>query len=251
MKNTLHQILLIFLTVALGVIYANGALASEPEIPVRGVIMATKEAAVSSSIMSPVLAINGRAGDVFDKGDTLISFDCGLLKAQRASALVNLKVAKAEHENNLLMKRRGAIAGHDVTLSKFEIDRANASLSEFNEQLKNCEIEAPFRGSYEEINVKLMQMPTSGEPVMRLVSHEDFEVELIVPSVWLNWMKRGVGFSIYIEEAGQSLNGEVIRIGSRIDPVSQTFNIYGRLNETDILLIPGMSGLVEVDRYSN
>ncbi len=247
-----HNTLLIGVFVAQAMVaFIITAAANDTDIPVRGVVVATKEAAVSSSIVSPVLEINGRVGDVFKRGDKLISFDCGLLEAQKTSALVELKVAKAEHANNLLMKKRGAIAGHDVVLSEFEIEKANASLVEFNQQLKDCVIEAPFNGSFEEISVKLLQMPSAGNPVMRLVSHESFEVELIVPSSWLVWINKGVGFSINIEEIGQDLKGEIIRIGSKIDPVSQTFNIYGQLREADVMLIPGMSGLVEVDKYSN
>lgn len=252
MKTALQQILLagIFTTHVLIGSFTY-ALADDLDIPIRGVIVATKEAAVSSSITSPVLKINGRVGDVFDKGDKLIKFDCGLLQAQQRSALVELKVAKAEHSNNLLMQKRGAIAGHDVVLSKFAIERANSELAQFNEQLKECEIEAPFQGSFEEINVKLLQMPTAGTPVMRLVSHEDFEVELIVPSSWLVWIAKDVAFSLHIEELGQDVRGKIIRIGSKIDPVSQTFNVYGKLDAKNVVLIPGMSGLVEVDRYSN
>ena len=99
------------------------------------------------------------AGDLFKRGDKLMIFDCGVLHAQRKSSLVELKVAKAEHQNNLLMKKRGAIAGHDVTLSEFAIESAQAALQEFDQQLKYCEVEAPFNGSFDQINLKLLQVP--------------------------------------------------------------------------------------------
>ena len=86
---------------------------------------------------------------------------------------------------------------------------------------------------------------------MHLVSHEEFEVELIVPSSWLHWIRKDLEFSIAVEEVKQSLEGKIIRIGSMIDPVSQTFNVYGQLKPTDLNLIPGMSGLVTIEQHSN
>ena len=216
------------------------------DIPVRGVVVALQEAVISAVSSFPVAKINGRVGSVFEKGDQLLEFDCGLLEAQQKMVGIELSIAQADHTNNIQMQTRGAIAGHDVILSELAEEKAKAALEEVKEQLRFCQIDAPFSGSFSEINVKLLQVPNIGDPVMRLVSNEAFEVEMIVPSSWLSWVSKGTKFTIDVEELNVATDGVIIRTGSVIDPVSQTVHMYGSINHSKNKFTPGMSGLVTI-----
>ncbi|MDD9909561.1 MAG: efflux RND transporter periplasmic adaptor subunit [Ahrensia sp.] len=225
----------------------TGSLASS-EIPVRGVIRAIDEAIVSTNIAVPVKEIRGRPGDSFQIGDPLVIFDCGQLEAAHQSTRIERDIAIAQHKNNQLLQKRGAIARHDVAMSQLAVGKATADLQSSAEQLKQCVIEAPFSGSFAEINVKRLQTPTQGTSILRLVSNETLEVEMIVPSSWLIWLDVGSSFNMHVDELDRSFGGTVDRLGANIDAVSQTLTVYGRIDVSNGKILPGMSGLVEVTR---
>jgi hypothetical protein len=74
-----------------------------------------------------------------------------------------------------------------------------------------------------------------------------FEVELLVPSRWLSWLKPGVAFTVHIEETDKSYPARVTRLGGRVDPVSQSNKVIGEITGPVIGLMAGMSGQVTMN----
>ena len=73
-------------------------------------------------------------------------------------------------------------------------------------------------------------------------------MELIAPSHWLTWLKPETRFKVKIEETGKVYAAKVVRLGGRVDPVSQSIKVIGRITENAPELIPGMSGPVDFER---
>lgn len=76
-------------------------------------------------------------------------------------------------------------------------------------------------------------------------------MELIAPSHWLTWLKPETRFKVKIEETGKVYAAKVVRLGGRVDPVSQSIKVIGRITENAPELIPGMSGPVDFERPSS
>ncbi len=68
------------------------------------------------------------------------------------------------------------------------------------------------------------------------------EVEAIVPSKWLSWLKPKQSFQFVIDETGAEVSVRIVRLGAVVDPISQTIKVYGVLDEKNNLVLPGMSG---------
>jgi len=64
----------------------------------------------------------------------------------------------------------------------------------------------------------------------------------LAPSPWISWLKPGLKFDLQIDEIGIALPASVSLVGSRIDPVSQSVKVSGRINNSTHDLKPGMSG---------
>ena len=83
-----------------------------------------------------------------------------------------------------------------------------------------------------------------GQALLEILDDSTLELEFIVPSRWLSWVRSGSAFQVSIDETGKSYPAKVQRIGARVDPVSQSVKltavIDGRFNE----LVAGMSGKV-------
>ncbi|EKE16916.1 MAG: HlyD family secretion protein [uncultured bacterium] len=68
----------------------------------------------------------------------------------------------------------------------------------------------------------------------------------MVPSSWLGWLKVGQSFQVDIDETHKSYPAKFIRIGARVDPVSQSIKIAAAINGKFPELIAGMSGRVRI-----
>lgn len=83
---------------------------------------------------------------------------------------------------------------------------------------------------------------------MDILDTSRLEVKMIVPSRWLTWLKPGARFSIRIEELGRVYPARVVRLGARIDPLSQTIPLSGEIVGHHEELLPGMSGTAGFSR---
>ncbi|WP_284243443.1 HlyD family secretion protein, partial [Neomesorhizobium albiziae] len=112
----------------------------------------------------------------------------------------------------------------------------------YRSKLSRCVIKAPFDGRIALMRAHAHEIPDRTQPLMQVVGEAELEIEMLLPSQWLRWLKAGVVFDFSIEETGKSLPAEVTRIAAVVDPVSQTVKVTGRFTGTREGVLPGMSG---------
>ncbi len=66
------------------------------------------------------------------------------------------------------------------------------------------------------------------------------------PSRWLGWLKPGYAFQVHIEETDKTYPAEITRVGGRVDPVSQTIKVFGKIRGDAADLMAGMSGRANI-----
>ncbi len=106
---------------------------------------------------------------------------------------------------------------------------------------QKCKITAPFSGKVVERLAQVHESVSPGDQIIEIINHEKLEIRLVVPSSWLKWLKVGASFQVKIDETGYKFTVAVERIGARINPVSQTIKVIGKVKGNGEL-IPGMSG---------
>ena len=72
------------------------------------------------------------------------------------------------------------------------------------------------------------------------------ELEFLVPSAWLGWLKNGQRFAVEIDETGKSYPARFTRLGARIDPVSQSIKVGAAIDGSFPELLAGMSGRIRL-----
>jgi membrane fusion protein (multidrug efflux system) len=65
---------------------------------------------------------------------------------------------------------------------------------------------------------------------------------MIVPSNWLSWLKVGTPFDVVIDETSRTYPGKLVRISGKVDAISRSIKVYGRIDGAAPDLLPGMSG---------
>lgn len=218
------------------------AMPSQADDRVRAQVVSPNQSALSAEIAARIVELPFREGAAFKTGDTLIAFDCALFKAQRDKAAASFELA----QQALGTARRL----HDLNMSSdLELQQAEAKAKETAAEaegmrvtVSRCAFVAPYGGRVSKLNVALNQFVTAGTPTMEILDMRRLEVQVVVPSRWLAWLKPGNVFSIHVEELGRGYKARVIRTGAKIDAVSQMVSITGEIQGNSPELIPGMSG---------
>jgi membrane fusion protein, multidrug efflux system len=240
---------------SLGDTIAPVAVVATPAPPavegVRGVLTSVNEGVIASRMTAGITSMPYKAGQSFGKGALLASFDCSVQRAQLSAANAATAAYKKTYDTNVELDAYQAVGKNEVGVSKANLGKAQAEASAVNAQLSQCAIYAPFSGKVVEQMAHNHDVAASGQPLMKIQGAGAPEVQLIVPSNWLTWLKPGAPFAFKIDETGQTVTGQVLRLGAAVDPVSKTIRITGSVvSEPGMTILPGMSGAATFDQQA-
>jgi membrane fusion protein, multidrug efflux system len=216
--------------------------ASAEMLEVRGVIRALAESTVAMDYVARIRKMPKREGEAFRTGDVLIAFDCRRYVAEVAAARAGARAKELVAVKNRKLLARGAVASSDVQVSDAELAHAQAEVTALQSRTGSCDFKAPFDGLLVERLAQEHEIPAANQPLIRIVDTSRLELEAIMPSASLAWLKPGQAFRFRIDETGATVDGEIVRLGAVVDPVSQTIKAYGVLATKDPSVLPGMSG---------
>lgn len=215
------------------------------ELKVRGIVRALQSATLSSQLYGQVTYIPDYIGKKFSKGDILIKFDCSSLNQKIVSSRSEVKIKEQVVKSNETLKEFSSIGTFDLDKSVAELDKAKSDLQVLNIDKRNCSIKAPFSGYVVEKHVNRFEAVKQYEKLISIVNTSKLNIELIVPSDWLSWLRVGDEFDFYIEENKMHLKGDVLNIIPKIDAISKTIKIISKINlsqDQQGSVYPGMSG---------
>lgn len=219
---------------------STGALAQE--LTARSVVAAHSEATISVEMSARVKKLGFRPGDAFKRGDLLVDFDCGKYRAELRAKQAAYQARKVEFTNNRRLLRHQAIGASEVAVSKARLREADALVKGQEAVVSQCSLVAPYDGAMVEWLINEHETSKPAQPLLRIVNTSQMELQLIVPSKWLVWLKRGTKFTVKIDETGVRLSARVVRLGAVVGAVSQTIKITGEFEAKNKSVLPGMSG---------
>jgi multidrug efflux pump subunit AcrA (membrane-fusion protein) len=219
------------------------ALASESnDFTARVLVYSPERVDYRSDISVPVSKANVREGMSFKQGDILVEFDCTQLDAQTQAAKAAVNAASIEHRTKKRLHQYQAAGKSEVQLAAAKAVEARAQLKVQQAANRSCAFEAPFDGRVVALNALAHEHPPADKPVITIIKDSALELELIVPSIWLRWLKAGEGFDLAIDETGETGSARVERIGAEVDPVSQTIKLIAVFQAQPTSVLAGMSG---------
>ena len=210
----------------------------------RALVVASQEAILSSELAARIENIAVKEMQRFKKGDLLIQFDCSLYEAQKdvVSANANSALIKLKSDEQMLQMR--SIGKYELELSISEYEKAKSELRIAELNVERCQIKAPFDGAVEEVVVNTFETIKPQVELMKIIQTEVLELEMVVSSEWISWLKIGHPIKVYIDEIQKEFNATISGIGANVDAVSQTIQLKGTITDTSPALLPGMSGRV-------
>jgi membrane fusion protein, multidrug efflux system len=183
-------------------------------------------------------------GGRFKAGQTLISFDCALQQSQLNKARAALSGTQKVLTANQRLFELNSIGRVELEVSNAEVQKNQAEVATMSTMLSKCSMVAPFSGRVAEQKVREQQFVQAGQALLDILDDSVLEIEFLVPSKWLAWVKAGYPFQVQIDETGKSYPAQIQRIGARVDPVSQSVKLVANITGHFPELIAGMSGKV-------
>jgi len=211
---------------------------------IRAQLMPRRYTTIAAEIGAKVASIPVGEGGAFRAGQVLVSFDCSLQKAQLDKAQAELEGADQTLQANLRLEQLNSVGQLELDLSKSAVNKARAEVGANRAVLAKCQVAAPFAGRVAEQKVREQQYVQPGQALLDILDDSVLELEFLVPSVWLRWLKVGGSFEVQIDETRKTYPAKFTRIGARVDPVSQSVKVAAAIHGKFPELMAGMSGKV-------
>lgn len=238
--------------------WAFSALAAPPSSPppaprtaierqdIRAQLLPRRYTTVAAEIGAKISQLPIAEGGGFRAGQTLVSFDCSLQRAQMEKAKAELKGAEQALKTNQRLAELNSVGQLDLDMAEANVGKARAEVGATQAVLSKCQISAPFSGRVAEQKAREQQFVQAGQPLLDIIDDSVLELEFLVPSRWLAWLKVGGKFDVQIDETGKSYPARFIRIGARVDPISQSVKVAAAIHGQFPELVAGMSGKVQI-----
>ncbi len=211
---------------------------------IRAQLMPRRYTTIAAEIGAKVSSLPVPEGGAFRAGQTLVQFDCSLQKAQLDKAQAELEGAEQTLQSNLRLEQLNSVGQLELDLSKSATNKARAEVGANKAVLAKCQVAAPFAGRVAEQKVREQQFVQPGQALLDILDDSVLELEFLVPSVWLRWLKVGGTFEVQIDETRKTYPARFTRIGARVDPVSQSVKVAAAIHGRFPELMAGMSGKV-------
>jgi membrane fusion protein (multidrug efflux system) len=213
---------------------------------IRAQLSPQRYTSLAAEIGAKIDRIAVREGESFKAGQTLIGFDCTLQAAQSQRAKAALFAADKLATANHRLAELNSVGQLEVDTAEAEVAKARADVALTDATLSKCNVIAPFNGRVAEQKLREKQFVQAGQPILDIIDDSSLELEFIVPSRWLSWMKPGYRFRVRIDETTDTYPAKITRLGARVDPVSQSIKIAAVIDGRFPQLIAGMSGRIEL-----
>lgn len=212
---------------------------------IRAQLLPRRYTTIAAEIGAKVSRLPVPEGGAFRSGQLLVSFDCTLQQAQLRKAQADLDGAGQTLKSNQRLAELNSVGQLELDLSQSAVNKARAEVGAHQAVLGKCGMAAPFAGRVAEQKIREQQYVQPGQALLDIIDDSVLELEFLVPSRWLSWLKVGGKFDVQIDETGKSYPAKFIRIGARVDPVSQSVKVAAAIDGKFPELIAGMSGRVQ------
>ena len=209
---------------------------------IRGVVKATAQATLASQVQGRISRLPFKEGQRFKKGAVLVALDCSKYEAELASAQAEYRAKRKTYENNLRLAEHHAVGQLELDVSQAEADKAAAVVKAAQVNVSGCTIHAPFPGRVVKTIVNEHENVFPNDQLISLLDDSLLEIELILPSKSLMWLKVGTAFEYAVDETGRRYSAVVQDIGANVDPASQTVKVKGVFRTKPTNILAGMSG---------
>ena len=213
-----------------------------------GTSRAIQSVTITPDTSGVVVAVNFEPGQRVQQGDVLVELDSRNETLAVELATVRFEDAKKLFDRYQRTDGAGAILPTTIDAARTARETARIELDQARIALEDRIIKAPFTGYVGIADIDPGDRVEPGTVITTIDNRAALLVSFEVPEVMVGSLRVGDKISISTwNNQVPAAHGDVVDIGSRIDPVTRTFTARARVDNQDDGLRPGMSFRVSLE----
>jgi membrane fusion protein (multidrug efflux system) len=211
-----------------------------------GTLVGNESVTITAKVTEQVVKIHFEDGQMTKAGAVLVELEDLEQLALTSEADANLSEAILQLER---LKRLGSdiSTGAQIDVTEAKVKASRARLQAIKARADDRQIRAPFDGQLGFRRVSIGALVTPGTVITELDDIRLMKLDFSVPETRLAMVQ--VGNTVSGSSSawpGRSFSGEVVSIGSRVDPATRAITVRAIIDNADLRLRPGMLINVEL-----
>lgn len=218
-------------------------------VQIQGRIDAQDNVTAYPQQSAAITAINVKAGDHVNKGQTLVQLDNSVLRQNIAQAEVQVQLMQTlyNRQKNLWDQKIGTEV--QFLQAQTNLESAQKQAASLRQQADLYRIVSPISGTVDQMDLKLGQIATPGATGIRIVNADVLKVKADVPESYSGSVHLGDNVKINVPDANDSLMAKITFAAKVIDQASRSFAIEIRLPNRSSLR-PNMTAVLQIANYN-
>jgi RND family efflux transporter MFP subunit len=189
-----------------------------------------------------VAGILFEAGDRVKQGDALLRLDAEDEELALQLSQVRLQDARQQLDRYENTAPSGAVSTSEVDQARTAVAAAKIELAQAELALRKRTLKAPFDGIIGIPDVEIGDRVSTTTAITSLDDRSTLLVDFEIPEAFAQGVRQGDDFKATTWALpGETFQGRVASLASRIDPQTRTLRVRGRIENPDDVLRTGMS----------
>ncbi len=195
-----------------------------------------------------IVAVRFEPGQYVEAGQVLVELDSREQRLSLRQAQLELDEAERLYDRYRRSSDSGAVVPTVLDAAKTALEKARVELRRAEIALEDRTVRATFNGHVGVTEVDPGDRVGTDTLITTLDDRSSLLVRFDVPEAHVGELTVGDRLSLQAWNSGaEEMTGEIVDMGSRIDPRNRTFTARARVNNEDDRLRPGMSFRVQID----
>lgn len=214
-------------------------------IHVQGQSVANREISLKAQIEGEVTELPIKEGTFVSKDQTIARLDLQDFQAQLDEQNALLAARELEYERLNKLSKQQYQAQSALEQAYASVQSSKASIARIKLAISHTQVNAPFSGFIQSINLELGDFVKSGDTIASLIDTQTLIIEAQVAQQQVNDLMLGMDAQIELA-SGENVVGKVRYIAPKADPQTRTFKVEVAVNNREQALRAGVSATVKL-----
>ena len=211
------------------------------EVEALGTLRANESVDLTSTVTELVTDVLFQDGQRVSKGDVLVKMDAAEEEAELVEEQSLLEEAKRQVDRIAPLAAKGAASESILDERRREVETANARIKAIRSRISKRQITAPFDGVVGLRNVSTGALAQPGTLMTTIDDDRVMKLDFSVPSVFLSVLEPGAKILAQTKAyPAETFEGTLVRVDSRIDPITRAVLVRALIENPDRRLKPGL-----------
>lgn len=211
-----------------------------------GTLVGRESVTITAKVTEQVSAVYFHDGQMVEAGDVLVALVDSEQEALLREADANLREAQLQLDR---LKKLGSdiSTGAQIDVAEARVKAGEARLQSIRARIEDRLIRAPFDGRLGFRQVSTGALVTPGTVIAELDDISALKLDFHIPETYLALVSEGN--TVHASSPawpGEQFAGEVVSVGSRVDPVTRAITVRAMIDNPELRLRPGMLMGVEL-----